>query len=457
MLTKQAFNAFLKPLKNPPEHAIFILATTEKHKVIPTILSRCQIYDFQAMNITNIIDQLKIITDQEKITYEEEALLTIAKKADGAMRDALSLYDRVLSASEDNSLKYKNVLELLNLLDYDYYFKLTDFLLQNNLSEVYILFNKILKEGFDANFLVVGLAEHFRQVLLSKDVQTQFLLEVGEELLNRYVNQARLCTKEFLLSGLDILNKCDYQFNSVQNKRLHVEIALSKISYLNNLSDFHIEATEKKKLTTDKSETIQENTQIGHINDKIKQENNTQVPDSSQNNISKEDNSPENTTSYIKKPNQTTSNSDLKIPTLEQLKKEIEQEEKNKKEKIPADIQITFETIENFKTSINSQIVLNVLKEIEIETKDNNILIFVPSNLAKDILSQEQTLMKNIRNDHFNDELNIEIIVDLNKFPNHQEIKPKKLLSNREKYENVVEENPKVIDLIKTFDLLIDL
>ena len=232
MLTTAAFNAFLKTLEEPPAHAIFILATTEKHKIIPTILSRCQIFDFRRIQIPDIVSHLQNICNTEQITADLDALHIIAQKADGALRDALSIFDRIVSASTDKTIKYEDVIENLNVLDYDYFFKITDALLSEDLSTVLMTFDDIMKRGFEADMFISGLAEHLRNLLVCKDLQTLQLLEVGDNLKNRYQQQAVLSATSFVLTALNLCNDCDINYKQARNKRLHVEMALVKITIL---------------------------------------------------------------------------------------------------------------------------------------------------------------------------------------------------------------------------------
>ncbi len=231
MLSQAAFNAFLKTLEEPPAHAIFILATTEKHKILPTILSRCQVFDFHRIQIRDIIAQLQRIADKEGINAENSALNIIAQKADGAMRDALSIFDQVVSFC-GNEVTYQQVIDHLNVLDYEYYFQLTDFFLTGEYKKALLVFNKILEEGFDGNNFISGLSTHFRDLLVSRDPQTIELLEVGQEIGNRYQQMASSCSVNFLYEGLKILNSCDLSFKQAKNPRLLVELALMSLSRL---------------------------------------------------------------------------------------------------------------------------------------------------------------------------------------------------------------------------------
>jgi len=235
MLSAQAFNAFLKTLEEPPKHAKFILATTEKHKIIPTILSRCQIFDFKRVGVNDIAGHLDFVAKSEGVTAESEALHLIAQKSDGAMRDSLSLFDRLISFS-DKTLTYKGVIEHLNILDYDYYFKVTDYLLTNDIKELLNIFNEILDNGFDGHHFINGLAEHLRDLLVSKDASTIKLLEKGEVLQARYLDQSKKCELPFLIEALELCNECDVQYKTSNNQRLLVELILMRISSINFLS-----------------------------------------------------------------------------------------------------------------------------------------------------------------------------------------------------------------------------
>lgn len=229
MLSLSAFNAFLKTLEEPPAHAIFILATTEKHKIIPTILSRCQIYDFNRIEINDIIEYLQYIAKNEGIQAENEGLGVIAQKADGAMRDALSIFDQIVSFA-GKEVTYDNVIENLNVLDYDYYFRLVDVLNVGNYSDALLIFNDILNKGFDGHNFLTGLSKHLRDVLICQNPETAILLQVGEKIRARYVEQAMACKAEFLLEGLTISNQFDLGYKSSNSTRLHVELALLQLA-----------------------------------------------------------------------------------------------------------------------------------------------------------------------------------------------------------------------------------
>jgi len=250
MLSTAAFNAFLKTLEEPPPYAIFILATTEKHKILPTILSRCQIFDFRRLQVGDIVKQLNIIASQESIKAEEEALHLIATKADGAMRDALSIFDRIAGAT-NNHITYDAVTENLNLLDYTYYFKVVDQLLTEDLSGIMLTIDEVLKKGFDPEVFLTGLSEHFRQLLVSKDVSTITLIENTTAIRDKYLHQSQLVSIDYLLTWMELCSECDINFRTARNKRLHLEITMIKMifvqSMINGTNTVPVDTSEKKK------------------------------------------------------------------------------------------------------------------------------------------------------------------------------------------------------------------
>lgn len=241
MLSSAAFNAFLKTLEEPPAYAIFILATTEKHKILPTILSRCQIYDFNRMGIEDTVKHLQMVAEKEGIQAEPGALGIIAQKADGGMRDALSIFDQI-AASTGGNITYQGVLENLNVLDYDYYFKLVDYFFAGKVSECLLTFNEILNKGFEAQNFVNGLSAHLRDLMVCKDAQTVQLLDVGGNVREQYLKQAQneACTNDFLYKALMVCNQCDLNYKVSKNKRLLVELTLIRLCQLSD---------EKKKIT----------------------------------------------------------------------------------------------------------------------------------------------------------------------------------------------------------------
>lgn len=264
MLSQQAFNAFLKTLEEPPNYAIFILATTEKHKILPTILSRCQIFDFNRIRVEDMAIHLAEIAQKEGIAYDEDGLHLIAQKADGGLRDALSMFDQIVSFSSKN-VNYKSVIDNLNILDYDYYFKLTDAILSEDVANALLIFDEILGNGFDGNHFITGLASHFRNLLVCKDASTLKLLEVSEGIKQKYNSQSQAASLSFLISALNISNQCDLNYKTSKNQRLQVELTLIKLCHIPaavNLSASGIPANKdgqiKKKLKSVEEAPISE-------------------------------------------------------------------------------------------------------------------------------------------------------------------------------------------------------
>ncbi|MCD8318605.1 MAG: DNA polymerase III subunit gamma/tau [Paraprevotella sp.] len=258
MLSTAAFNAFLKTLEEPPSYVIFILATTEKHKILPTILSRCQVYDFNRMSVPTIVNHLKFVAEREGYSYEPEALNIIAQKADGGMRDALSIFDQTVSFTEGH-LTYKKVIENLNVLDYDYYFRLVDHFLKNEVPQCMLVFNEILEKGFEGGHFITGLASHLRNLLVSRDAVTLPLLEVSDNIKARYQEQAQKCTPKFLYKAIKLCSDCDLNYRASKNKRLLVEITLIQLAQLtledDNASSGRSPELKLKPLFTQPAET----------------------------------------------------------------------------------------------------------------------------------------------------------------------------------------------------------
>ena len=258
MLSQAAFNAFLKTLEEPPAYAKFILATTEKHKIIPTILSRCQIFDFKRITVDDIFKHLQNIAMKEGINAEEEALNIIAQKADGALRDSLSIFDQMVSFSGKN-MTYKDVINNLNVLDYEYYFQMVDNILNKDNNSILLLLNKVVESGFDIQHFIQGLASHLRNLLLGKDVRLIDLMEVSRQLKSRYAEQAQKCSQYFLLKTLDLANQCDLNFRNSNNKRLHLEICLMKMCYV-EASSPRVAETTSQQVNKSASQQVVEST-----------------------------------------------------------------------------------------------------------------------------------------------------------------------------------------------------
>ena len=244
MLSQAAFNAFLKTLEEPPSYAIFILATTERHKILPTILSRCQIFNFERIQIPEMVSHLEHIAKAENIDVESEALHLIAQKADGALRDALSIFDQMASFGKDGKVTYTDVISHLNILDYDYYFRVTDAFVDGNVANGLLLFDEIQQKGFDGQLFLNGLANHFRDLLVAKTAETRQLIEKSADMAARYEQQSNLVSSSFLINAINVLGETDVNYKSSRNQRLHVELALIKLASLQHA----IDVTKKKNL-----------------------------------------------------------------------------------------------------------------------------------------------------------------------------------------------------------------
>jgi DNA polymerase-3 subunit gamma/tau len=244
MLSQSAFNAFLKTLEEPPSYAIFILATTERHKILPTILSRCQIFNFDRIQIPQIVEHLQGIAKEESIEAEESALHLIAQKADGAMRDALSIFDQMASFGTEGKITYEEVIRNLNILDYDYYFKITQGLVDGDMSSALLVYDEIQRNGFDGQVFLNGLANHFRDLLVAKTSATQQLLTQSKEMVVRYQQQANALSSSFLINAINIVGECDTSYKQSRNQRLHIELCLIKLASLQHA----IDVTKKKSL-----------------------------------------------------------------------------------------------------------------------------------------------------------------------------------------------------------------
>ena len=459
MLSTAAFNAFLKTLEEPPSYAIFILATTEKHKVLPTILSRCQVFDFKRIQVLDIIEQLEKIVKEEGITAEPEALQIIAQKADGAMRDALSIYDKIAS-SAGKEITYKNVIKNLNVLDFDYYFKIVDAFIREDLNDVLVIFDDILKQGFDADLFVQGLGQHCRDILVSQHTKTLQLLEVGDGLKQRYANQAQLSSRSLLLNALNILNKCDVEMQRAQNKRLHVEIALGKITYVQRTIDgaTSVESNSVKKnskLEQPKNDAVELSESISTKPEPIPATVSHSAPAKKTNTPI----SPPETPTSKKAPEETKSSLLLskKMTDLGALRNEIKQEEAEKKANIK---DLSLEEVQSiwdiYQSELTSNSAQSALKNVQLEVNGDEIKVFVPNSVSKDLLLQEVELIQKIRDNFNKQELGLEIEINLDRFPNQDEYAPKKALTNREKFEALSDKNPLMLKLKNTFDLGVD-
>ena len=460
MLSQAAFNAFLKTLEEPPAHAVFILATTEKHKIIPTILSRCQIFDFKRIQIKRIVGHLQNICDQENIQAEEDALHIIAQKADGALRDALSIFDRIVSYSGD-SIKYVDVISNLNVLDHDYFFKFVDAMLVEDMPQVLLLFNEVLDKGFEGDIFITGLSEHLRDLLVCKDKESLALLECSENLRTRYMDQANTASGSFLLSALQLATATDIGYKQARNKRLLVEVMLMKISNLSSILEASITGpvliSEKKKLDT---KIAQDEVQVEHKETPVESEASKTVSVPKKELEDKIEQKPieEATVNPVQEASPKKKKLKLsigKLSSLESLDKEIEQ---IKEESYRSVKEISLEELikywHEYSEKLDSDIIKQSLRAADLSLYDNFLNIKVASNLQRADIEKEKELMVFIRKSLNVKDLQLKIEVE----PKAQDIKPviKKNLTVKERYLQMREVNPKLTALQKRFSLMPD-
>lgn len=459
MLSTSAFNAFLKTLEEPPSYAIFILATTEKHKIIPTILSRCQIFDFKRIQIADTVIQLERICEKEGIKAEKEALHTIANKADGAMRDALTIFDKI-SSSVGDTITYKDVVANLNLLDYEYYFKITDAFLRENISEVLLSLNEIVRLGFDAEHFVVGLAEHFRDLLIAKLPATISILEVSDELKNRYLNQASLAKSSFLLSGLNILNQCDIDLARAKNKRLHVELALSKLTFLSRAMEVDIfgnNGSQEKKTDVLNEKVVSEpqKSQISSNASQIAPKESLKDVQHINESLSKESLITSELKSDVNiaiKPA-----TGLKMSDINAIRESIKKDEQTKAEaRKNISIELVKEIWHKYTEYNPSKSVQSALNLAVLNLSGQTISGKVPTQVSKDMILQETALLDKLRNELGISNLIFEIEVDKSLFPDFEDNKPVQAMTQREKYLLMLEKNPSLGSFTKKFGLKLD-
>ena len=464
MLSQQAFNAFLKTLEEPPPYAIFILATTEKHKIIPTILSRCQIFDFRRIQVSDMVNHLQEICKKEEIVADKDALHIIAQKADGALRDSLSIFDRIVSSlpvSEGGrKITYEHVIENLNVLDYDYFFKVVDAMLVEDISKIMLIFDDILKKGFEEDIFINGLAGHLRNLLICKDQQTLKLLEVSDALKVRYQEQASITPASLILTALNLANDCDVNYKMARNKRLHVEMSLIKMTYINRAVKLSAQPpvaqsgqimpnpAEKKTPESNGTNQLSKDTSSSKVasNEPLITVVKEEIEPAYQQNVNKPTDSG--------KPIAVKTNYDTpRLVDLAELEEEMETDAAPVVEQKPL-------TLEDFKAAwmaysekVQSPSFKTVLAKAEMKISGDQATITVGSTMAKEMLQQEANLMQFLRKNLEKKDLIVEIIVDNSKLSSEPIAKPKKFLTTKEKYEQMKEVNPLVDEMRKRFGL----
>ncbi|TAI48315.1 DNA polymerase III subunit gamma/tau [Flagellimonas allohymeniacidonis] len=454
MLSQSAFNAFLKTLEEPPKHAIFILATTEKHKIIPTILSRCQIFDFKRITVKDATAYLKHIAEQQGITAEESALHIIAQKADGAMRDALSIFDRVVSFAGKN-LTRKAVTENLNVLDYDTYFSTTDLILDNNIPELLVLFNNTLSLGFDGHHFISGLASHFRDLLVCQHPETLELLEVGEDVKNQYQEQTKKCSKDFLLTALDLANECDLKYKASKNQRLLVELTLMKLASLTfedekKKPDFIIPASHFKKQLVSEVLDAKQSAEAVETTAEI-------VPEKTPEPVTekKPDPVPAPVVKKIVIENSGNRVSGLSLSSLKAKKEHLNTKKSNETEKDLPHEAFTEQDMQKYWNEFVGQLekngkkilASNLLTDTPKLKNENTIWIELPNGtMKKEVERGQGPLMDFLKIKLKNHSISLQITVN-------EEVAKKYAFTPEEKYQKLKEKNPAIEILRKEFDL----
>jgi DNA polymerase III subunit gamma/tau len=447
MLSSSAFNAFLKTLEEPPAHAIFILATTEKHKIIPTILSRCQIFDFNRIRIEDIVGRLMYVARNEGVTAEEEALHVISQKADGALRDALSIFDQIVSLC-GKKITYKDVIENLSVLDYEYYFKTVEGALKGDVSSVLITFNEILEKGFDGHNFVSGLGSHLRDLLVCKDEVTLKLLEATPVIKQRYLQQTKACPEEFIFKALELGSNCDISYKTSKNPRLHIELFLIRLCRLTSLPE---EDAEKKKYDQKLTEENNEDLPLPSKSEIIRE-----AQDLTGLKIKQQDFSSGKHTPVIEKHAKSFSIKDIiseeKKATQEYPKPAIEETFNNEVQPSKEFNSQSFEKAWNeFKDSLKGEgtRVISMFKSVTTEVEnDQNIKIHLSNAAQKDLFVQnyKQKLVTFLKKRFISQEIDIETVVDLSET---NEI----LYSDEQKYNHLVSKYPGLKDFKKAFNL----
>jgi DNA polymerase III subunit gamma/tau len=461
MLSQSAFNAFLKTLEEPPPYAVFILATTEKHKILPTILSRCQIFDFNRIGINDIVRHLEKISEKEKINAEKDALHLIAQKADGALRDALSIFDRLISFTND-SLTYDMVLKSLNILDYDYFFKLTDSLLAEDRTGTMLIFDEILQKGFEGDVLMQGLSQHFRDLLMCKDAGTIHLLEISDNLKDRYKTQSEYAPTGFLLSALNIIGQGLQHFAFSKNKRILVELTLIKICHLKQVLEFdtgmHVKSKKNPEVKSVQEQAIKPHAKPETASVTIEKKPEPIVKEQGQDYINKEKSErkdiPVNVAKEIKKRRTSSLIKDIKKPETIGIEADA-----NEVSKIDIGPEISQEQLisawqsmlDNFKQS-GDEAILSITKPLEpLISEGNKLNLTLNNKLQIDILEKE----KNKIADQLNEQLKpsrVIISIDFDEATKKTSVSDKPF-TVQDKYKKMIEKNPLVKDLEQHLDL----
>jgi DNA polymerase-3 subunit gamma/tau len=441
MLSTAAFNAFLKTLEEPPKHAKFILATTEKHKIIPTILSRCQVFNFNRIKTEDISSHLAFMAENEHVSFEQEALHVIAQKADGGLRDACSIFDQMVAFTR-NHLTYKQVVENLHVLDHDYYFRITDAFLKQGLPEIMLTFDDILKKGFDAHNFLIGLGEHLRNLMVSKDPQTVALLEVSENLKQKYAQQAQQCQLNFLLKSLALISKTDVNYKSAKNQRLLVEMALMQLTFLTASPDAEKKNDDTEVITVSQTPTSPGNAAVQKA--PVNQEPEIKVA-----------NKPTVNFNDLKKVKSEFSLNDAKNGQNE--KSPLNGVNENKNQSDLPNKEVNFEDVKTAilayaesKEQKGSRQIATTLKTAGISFTNGMIMLMIQNETQREKLQDiRQEFLDEIRKKLQNNTIGLQ--VDISK----QEVQSK-AYKPADIFKAMIDKNPSLLELKKRFDLEID-
>ncbi|MBH83305.1 MAG: DNA polymerase III subunit gamma/tau [Flavobacteriales bacterium] len=459
MLSNQAFNAFLKTLEEPPAHAKFILATTEKHKIIPTILSRCQIFDFKRIQITDITNHLLFVAKSEGITAEQEALNIIAQKADGALRDALSIFDQIISFS-GNEIKYKDVIQNLNILDYEYYFRITDALHNSDIPKSLNELNDVLNDGYDGHQFINGLGSHFRNLLVAQDPNTLSLLEVGNSIKERYLEQSKKWDQRDLINSLEYCNKVDINYRASKNKRLLIEITLMQICGIkedNNSIEkktFVVKQKQSNELKNTVSNEIQEDkaVDVPQILPKDKEKDSKEVVIE----LAKMSNKSIKIVNFKDNIYKKTISINTNSKTNKQVEKNdngvTKEEKRNEKVFSQEDLNIIWKQYAEEKENISKHNLLSVIRDKKVKLKENfNVCITLDNKVQEEVIKDEKTkLLVYLKTKLENDSISLTIYVTP---PKEKEMKA---YTDEDKFKKMVKKNPQLMNLKNKFDLEID-
>lgn len=466
MLSTAAFNAFLKTLEEPPKYAVFILATTEKHKIIPTIMSRCQVYDFRRIGVNDISSHLKEICEKENISADVEALHVIAERADGALRDALSIFDRMVSGlSEDRHLHYKDVVEILHVLNSNYFLEFTEDILLGDIGKIIERFNTTIYKGFDPSIFIEGLSKHFRNLLIAKHKNLDNLLEISSSLKEKIHQQSTVIPYNLLVTWLDICNDLDVHYKTARNKLLHIEMGLIRIVYAKvkqKTTLINEPSTEvEKKKTTNPITTESKNSEIidhQEVEDFTSIETTKSIIEEVQPKEEVLSNAPIKTEEEKpKEPLTTTSKLNLGLRQAlrpDELYSMFQKEEQNQKVELPPlDNEVLQSVWTAYQDSHESVIVRTHLSNCEIKFLDENAIeVIVSSNMAKNIVIAEIDLVSRIREKFLRPDLILQINIDETLIQLEEDNKPA-ILNNKQILETMASKNPQVIDLIKKLEL----